>query len=73
MPFKRYWRRSEKKKGCHGDNNVVSEATFWCVALQKHRLRISYTFDVDVLRCAIGCSTTFHCRLYVVLRVHLFL
>jgi len=50
MPFKRYWHRSEGDKRCHVDNNVVSVTTFWCIALQKHCLRVSYTFDVDVLK-----------------------
>jgi len=49
MPFIRYLRRSEEKKRCHGDNNVALVTTFWCVALRKWCLRISYTCAVSVL------------------------
>ncbi len=48
IPFIRYLRRSAKKKRCHGDNNVALETTFWCVALRKSCLRISYTCAVEV-------------------------
>jgi len=50
MPVKRYWHRSDGEKRCHVDNIVVSWTAFWCIALQKHSLRMSYTFDVDVLK-----------------------
>jgi len=60
VPFKSYWRRSEGGKRCHVDNNVVSETTFWCIALQRRRLRISYTFDVDVFKIRHAtCCTPF--------------